>query len=72
MLSIDEILAHGLTRSQSTRFEDTGFIKPLTTLIDALNTEADLNTAGIAFHQSRLQGLLQNRKALEDWTREHP
>ena len=72
MLSIDEILAQGLTRSQSTRYEDTGFIKPLTALIDALNTEADLNTAGIAFHQSRLQGLLQNRKALEDWTREHP
>ena len=61
MLSIDEILAQGLTRSQSARYEDTGFLKPLIALIDALNTEANLNTAGIAFHQSRLQGLLQNQ-----------
>ncbi len=72
MLSVDEILAQGLKLSPSTGYEDTEFVKPLTALIGALNTEANLNTAGVAFHRSRLQGLLQNRKALEDWTEKHP
>ncbi len=72
MLSVDELLAQGLKLSPSTGYEDTEFIRPLTALVGALNTEANLNTAGVAFHQSRLQGLLQNRKALEDWTEKHP
>ena len=72
MIDIDTLLTQGLELSPNKRYTDASFVKPLEALINALNKEAQLNPDGEQFHEARLLGLLRNRKALEDWTLQHP
>lgn len=72
MLELERLLLEGLAHSPADHYRDTGFIAPVSALVDGLNNEAQLNDAGYDFHHNRLKGLLRNRKALEDWTDRHP
>lgn len=72
MLKVDSLLTQGLEHTSGEDYRDPSFLEPLIRLTDALNEEAQLNEAGLRFHEERLAGLLRNRKALEDWTARHP
>lgn len=72
--SIDpgQIVAAALAATGAQSFADLGFMPIYERYVDALNREADLNAAGIAFHQTRLTDLLSNRLRLQDWFTRHP
>ena len=43
MLELERLLLEGLAHSPADHYRDTGFIAPLSALVDGLNDEAQLN-----------------------------
>jgi hypothetical protein len=71
-LDPDTLLDEARARAGSQDFGDTAFIEPLTRMLHAYDTEANLNEAGRAAQSERTIGLLVNRLRIEDWLRRHP
>ena len=60
-LDVDALLEAAVAKAKSDAFGDMWFLEPLNVLVDALNTEAQLNEIGFAYSQHRLTSLLVDR-----------
>jgi hypothetical protein len=71
-LVVDSLLENAVAKAKSDAFGDMWFLEPLTVLVDALNTEAQLNEIGFAYSQHRLTSLLVDRLRLRAYQKDHP
>lgn len=66
------LLAEARQRTGLADFGDGSFREPLTKLVDAIEHEARLTTAGRAGQRARIIGLLAARLQRQDWLARHP
>ena len=66
------LLAEARQRTGLADFGDGSFREPLTKLVDAIEHEARLTTAGRAGQRARIIGLLAARLQRQDWLAHHP
>jgi hypothetical protein len=71
-LDPDSIIAEARERSGLQDFGDESFREPLRRMLEAIETEANLNEGGRMAQRDRTIGLLVNRLRLEDWLTRHP
>ena len=71
-LDADSIVAEARQRAGLDHFGDESFREPLGRMLEAYETEADLNENGRMAQRDRTIGLLVNRLRLEDWLTRHP
>jgi len=71
-LEIDALLEAAVAKARSDAFGDMWFLEPLGVLVDALNSEAQLNEIGFAYTERRLAALLVDRLRLRQYQQDHP
>jgi hypothetical protein len=71
-LSVDALLDAARAKAGRDDFGDMWFVEPLTVLVDALNSEAQLSEMGLNMTQRRLTALLVDRMRLRDYQDAHP
>ncbi|MCH2172515.1 sulfotransferase [Myxococcota bacterium] len=71
-LDADSIIAEARERCGLENFGDESFQEPMRRMLDAYESEANLNENGRAAQRERTIGLLLNRLSLEDWLTRHP
>ena len=71
-LEVDALLEAATAKAKSDAFGDMWFLEPLGVLVEALNTEAQLNEIGFAYTQHRLTSLLVDRLRLRQYQKDHP
>jgi len=71
-LEVDALLEVATTKAKSDDFGDMWFLEPLGVLVDALNSEAQLNEIGFGYTERRLAALLVDRLRLRKYQQDHP
>ncbi|WP_433525965.1 sulfotransferase family protein [Nocardia pseudovaccinii] len=72
MPTIDDMLKAAVAQTDLDDFGDDSFREGLGVLLDSLEREARLNSAGEAFFYDRIVKYLSQRLQVEDWYRRHP
>lgn len=70
-LNMDSLVSEA-TSTVGADFTDKAFLEPLAVLVNALNTEANLNAIGVAMQRERILNSLLNRLRTEKWIALHP
>ena len=72
VLSVEQMMKQACDETGVTSFQALDFLPALNALVDALNSEARLNTLGHQLQHARLTELLKTRLRLEAFIDQHP
>ena len=71
-MKVQELLDAAVAKARYDQFGDDWFLEPLTVLVDALNSQAQLSELGLQMTQRRLTALLVDRLRLRQQQALHP
>lgn len=71
-LDVDKLVKHAVRKSGLSDFGDHGQLEALQVLVESINDEAQLTSAGRLIQKSRLAGALVQRLRIQDLLKRHP